>query len=249
MAVSGGADSRMLFATIQAHSIVKEFSVHSRCHPQLDPAEDADVLVAKMAAASIGRPHQVQRSQGIPSAYLSQELPAQPPILSGLYGGELLGGEILKLMSPESTQPLDELAFAKNITDCAQMFLCDFYGGAWNLCSTHHNLTITPYWDSYFISALLQTPTSIIQDYSLVSKMYQSLPLNLRSLPFVSILADYHPQWKKPLPGRNPKSLYGVAAPRKYPVTWFKFKTSASEAAFRKSRSFVALSICHLQCV
>ncbi len=234
MALSGGADSRLLFATLQKYPQEKEFFLHSRCHPQMDPEQDADVVIAKRAADIIGKKHCIQFSQGLPSAYLSQEPPAVPPVLSGLYGGELLGGEVLNLISKTRLQKESEYSFAQALSACAQMFVCDFYAGAWSVCSSHHNLTLTPFWDSYVVAALLQTPTSVIKEYSLLSKMYEHLPSPLRELPFVSILTDYQPQWKKPLPGANPKSLKGKTMDLVFPSSWLRHKKQLSDEVYNR---------------
>jgi hypothetical protein len=228
-AVSGGADSRLLLATLLAYPVDRKFSLHSRCHPELDPVRDADVVVAQRAAALMDRKHFVQRSTGFPSAYLSQEAPAVSPIMSGLYGGELLGGELLQLVPRARFPDKEEGSFSKAVAACAQMFLCDFYGGAWVFCSGHHNLTLTPYWDSYFVGALLQTPTSLIQKYSLMSKMYEHLPLKVKELPFVSILTDYQPQWFQPLPGLNPKTMQKSPTRILAPSSWQRYKKQLTD--------------------
>ncbi len=233
VAVSGGADSRLLCATLQKFPAHRDVTLHSRCHPKLLPEQDADVLIAKRIAAILQKGHDVQRSQQFPSAYLSQEFPAVPPIMSGLYGGELLGGELLQLVSNVRIKKDQENAFAHAVEASAQMFLCDFYGGAWSVCSAHHNLTLTPFWDSYFIAAMLQTPTSVIKGYSLLSKMYEHLPANLKELPFVSIFTDYQPQWKKPLPGVNPKSINGDLVNICWPDSWRKYKEQLPEDHYR----------------
>ena len=112
------------------------------------------------------------------------------------------------------------------------MFICDFYGGAWSLCSAHHNLTLTPYWDSYFVASLLQTPTYVIKKYSLMAQMYEHLPSPLRELPFVSILTDYHPKWKKPFPGANPKTLPGKPLNPVLPSSWLPYKKQLSDEVY-----------------
>ncbi len=232
IAVSGGADSRLLLATLNSYPLGKEFTLHSRCHPQLTPSEDADVFIAKQSAEIVGRKHSVQLSQGFPSAYLSQEPPAVAPVLSGLYGGELLGGELLQLVSKTRLKKEDENSFAEAISISAQMFICDFYGGAWSLCSAHHNLTLTPYWDSYFVASLLQTPTDVIKKYSLMAQMYEHLPSQLKELPFVSVFTDYHPKWKKSLTGINPKSLKRTQLGTVLPTSWLKHKNHLSDQVY-----------------
>lgn len=232
VAVSGGADSRLLFATLNRYPVEKEFTLHSRCHPQLKPEQDADVIIAKEATAMIGRKHLVQLSEGFPSAYLSQETPAVPPVLSGLYGGELLGGELLQLVSKSRIKKEEEGSYAEAISTSGQMFVCDFYGGAWSVCSSHHNLTITPYWDSYFIAALLQTPASVIKNYSLMAKMYESLPSQFKEMPFISIFTHYHPHWRKPYSGSNPKSLVRIHEESVLPGAWLKNKKQLSDEVY-----------------
>jgi hypothetical protein len=233
LAVSGGADSRLLLATLQQYPTETSFSIHSRCHPQLTPGQDADVLIAKQAVSALQKEHLVQMSEVAPSAYLSQESPAVAPVMSGLYGGELLGAEVIQLVSPVRIQKEKENSFADSISTCAQMFITDFYGGAWGICSLHHNLTVTPYWDSYFVGALLQTPTSVIKEYSLLSKMYEHLPANLRDLPFVSVFTDYQPQWKKNFPGVNPKSLSTTVVGPPLPSSWLKYKRELTEDIYQ----------------
>jgi hypothetical protein len=219
---------------LQKYPIEKEFILHSRCHPQLTPEQDADVVIARRAAEVIGRNHSVQFSQHFPAAYLSQEAPAVPPVLSGLYGGELLGGELLQLMAFSHLRIDGESSFSEAVSACAQMFVCDFYGGAWSVCSSHHSLTLTPYWDSYFVAALLQTPTSMIKDYSLLANMYEHLPSQLRELPFVSILTDYHPKWIKPLPGTNPKILKWTPLNFALPASWLPHKMQLSDELYNR---------------
>lgn len=207
IALSGGADSRMIFAALNNFKDKSKIKVHSRIHPQLSEEQDADFVIAKNICQTIGLPHSGQKARSHPSAYLSQDLPADPPIFSALYGGEYLGGEVINLiaknaLSENSNSPI----FANCIHLLAQAFTCDFYGGAWFPVFAHHNLTLTPFWDSQIIQLLLSIETENIKDYRLYNEVLDHLPTALRTFPYQSQLTDYYPNRPKPpAPLLNPK--------------------------------------------
>ena len=55
-----------------------------------------------------------------------------------------------------------------------------------------------------------------------------------RVLPFVSILTDYQPQWKKPLPGATPKSLKGKTMDLVFPSSWLRHKKQLSDEVYNR---------------
>ncbi len=222
IAVSGGTDSRLLFSTLLLFPPSKKTNLHSRLHPKLNEDQDADVSIAKKLAQVVKQPHQIQKTSIFPSAYLSQEEPAVPPILSGLYGGEFLGGEILNLVAPHLLGFDKDATFSQALRTTSQMFTCDFYSGAWSLPCIHHNLTVTPFWDSHLMALLLQTPTDLVKNYRLYDLIFDFLPEELKKVPVVSMLTDYHPRWRQTLPGMNPK-LQPSNQTQNFPQEFFNF--------------------------
>ncbi|MBY0384971.1 hypothetical protein K2X05_07420 [bacterium] len=209
IALSGGADSRLIFAALYSTKDIHHMPIHSRLHPNLTELQDADFVIAQSICKKIGLEHKVQKAQTHPSAYLSQDPPAKPPVFSALYGGEYLGGEVLNLISRNAhTKNSNSSVFANSIHLLAQSFTCDFYGGAWFPVFAHHNLTLTPFWDSKIIQFFLSIEAENIKNYNLYNQILKNLPKELLSFPFQSQLTDYHPHWQMPSPPLlNPKSL------------------------------------------
>lgn len=213
LALSGGLDSRFIYAALKITRLPQDVTIHTRTHPHLDSSKNADVLLSQQMAAHLKRPHHLQSVTNSPFSYLGQEPPARFPIFSGLYGGEWLGGEILNWVSDDSLDKDREDSFSQLLSLTAQMFTCDFYEGAWAHCHLHHNLAITPFWDSHLMALLLNTPTDIIKQYRLYKEIFKELPDFFKTTPTVSLLAHYYPEWDLPLPGLNPKTIPWSSSP------------------------------------
>jgi hypothetical protein len=215
IALSGGADSRMIFSALIHNKPSKKILIYSRLHPDLNEKQDADVLISKNICFQLGFEHRVQKATEMPSAYLSQEAPALAPIFSGLYGGEYLGGEITQLLAENSLYLDKTNGLLENaIKLLAQSFTCDIYDGAWSPIYSHHNLTLTPFWDSSILQLLFNLPSEKVQKYKLYNNLFDFLPEPLLSEPLQSQLTDYYPlRSQATLPLINPKSLVSLKRP------------------------------------
>lgn len=208
IALSGGADSRLIAAALKEHKPSDLISVHSRLHPRLNTENDADVFIAKQICHYLDIPHEVQSAISEPSAYLSQDGPAKTPILSGLYGGEYLGGEAFYLIKNHSNNFETSNLFSSRLEIIANSFSCDIYGGAWFATFFHHNLTVTPFLDSYIVEHLLSISDKFIINYNLYNQLLQHLPKALKDMPLQSQMTEYHTQgWQTDGRLINPKSI------------------------------------------
>jgi len=176
----------------------------------------------------------VQSSAGRPTEYLNQSHPALPPIFSGLYGGEFLGGEFLKMGTLRFLDEIQrdavkkhyanshcvakilssadaEVSFNDNvplkIAIVSQASISNFYNGSWfNMCS-HHNLTLTPFWDSHFLMAILQQPADSLRNYTLYRKIFNFIPESLQEIPLNSEIQSHYPELPAMAEGLNPKNV------------------------------------------
>lgn len=249
IAISGGIDSRFLIACWLSKNVSRETKLYSRLHPSLAEDQDLDVLVAKKIAALTHLPHGIQKPSSLPSAFLSQEPPCRPAVLSGLYGGEYLGGEFLNLVSLEKwdqklagtgifaetvmsrrkTNPLDDDVQLK-LEILAQSSFCRVYDASWGAIAVHHNLTLTPFWDSYFIEALSRMPAVQLQNYSLYRQLYSYLPRPVREIPLHSQMNHYFKDYAHAQNGINPKLI-----PRNSDYTTISYETRDSLPSKMKS--------------
>jgi len=226
IAISGGIDSRFIVASLLYKPPTNTLiHFHSRKHPLLSETEDLDVALGKQIAQLTPHPHTIQCSQDAPFAFLSQEPPAIPPVLSGLYGGEYLGGELLNLVSLRSfdenkTQPdsyfENEVMSQKNSSPfeenvrlkldiLSHASLCNTYEGAWIHIGEHHNLTLSPFTDTFLMELLGRLRATDLKNYSLYRKLYSLFPEQLRIIPLNSQMNSYYEDYPYPQFGKNPK--------------------------------------------
>lgn len=226
IAISGGIDSRFLMACWLNKKVDRATILHSRIHPDLAENEDLDVFLAQEVAELTSLHHGIQKPTTLPNAFLGQEAPCRPPIMTGLYGGEYLGGEFLQLVSLASWDK--ELGgngvFAESVMNrhkvgrfeddvqlkleiLAQTSLCQVYGGSWATIAIHHNLTLTPFWDSYFIEAISRMPAAQLQNYALYRRLYSYFPKAMRDIPLNSQMNNYFEDYTHADNGMNPKLI------------------------------------------
>ena len=105
-ALSGGCDTRLILAILltQYPESLKELNIYTRLHPDLVPDSDRDVSVAKILSQKFKFPLAIESYRLSPTVYLDADLKEGERVLSGLFGGELLGGALLDglMFSPDS---------------------------------------------------------------------------------------------------------------------------------------------------
>ncbi len=88
--MSGGVDTRLIAGAL-SRTELEQLDFQVVCAPYLNEAEDRDVLGAKILAAALDVPLKVLHMEPAHSAFFA-DLGNGPRVLSGLYGGEFLGG-------------------------------------------------------------------------------------------------------------------------------------------------------------
>jgi len=233
IAVSGGLDSRFILSCLVESGLQRDITLHSRLHPLLDERDDRDVFLAKQAAAITGYPHAIQPARDMPTAFLSQEAPSRPTVLSGLYGGEYVGGDFLALISlapvektssdsqfatrvrarRETVALEDDVELKMEIL--AQSSMCSLYDGAWVGIAVHHNLTLSPFLDTYCLEVISRLRAEQLRGYAVYRGMYEYFPEALRAIPLNSQIQIYHEDLRRSPQGHDPKK---VALPGPPPV-------------------------------
>ena len=97
-AISGGADSRLILSIILEHfpKYLEKMKIYCRVHPSLRPEEDRDSLIVMALSKQLGFNVKFESPDLYPSAYLVPADPDQTCCLSGIFGGNLLGGDFLE---------------------------------------------------------------------------------------------------------------------------------------------------------
>jgi hypothetical protein len=112
--LSGGADSRLiLYAMDPADRASMVF--HTRAQPALiQTGDDAEVNIASRLAGDLKLKHIIQVPKGHWMSFLNHEAPVHGPTLTGIHGGELLGGMAFKFtptkleeLETKSLKPID----------------------------------------------------------------------------------------------------------------------------------------------
>ncbi len=225
IAISGGLDSRLIATCILMRDIQRPFRLYSRLHPQLMEFEDRDVFLAKKVAEILKTPLHIQKAVSSPTAFLSQEPPCIPPILSGLYGGEYLGGEIYRLINLKSlyasrgdctTDFLERLDHHRipgthnldlKVRLLAQSSLCNIYEGSWIHISAHHNLTLSPFTDTFLVELISKTNLDHIIDYKKYRDLFTLFHPSLKQIPINGHINVYYRDYPITEKGLDPKKM------------------------------------------
>jgi hypothetical protein len=97
-ALSGGADSRLIFSILCKNHLpeLKSLYIYTRSHPRLSPDQDRDLIIAKSLCQEFGLKHNHEVAQIHPQVFLTPQDKSFTRPLCGLWGSELIGGGIYR---------------------------------------------------------------------------------------------------------------------------------------------------------
>jgi len=217
--LSGGADSRITSA-LWTHPLTAVV-VQS---PWLNSGEDLDVNLSKAWAELRGWPHRVLYPTHKDFAFFLQQSPR--PFLSGLCGGEFLGGQFYRVVPSQPNEWLVKsdrfipqdlsnlihrdawvLSCANNpetwYSECARIFLVssrstiyESITGSWSAPYELTQRTVSPFTSPPFLKLFLSTPLNQIGDYDLYSNVFKLLGEEIVQIPLSSQFTLKVPEYK-----------------------------------------------------
>lgn len=192
LAVSGGADSRLLLSLLSQYflSELRRLRIYTRVHPNLTVDTDRDAYLAHKITAHLGLRCEVERPSFHARAYLYPYDKQQRLVLSGLWGGELLGGQIVTISSlnwenivgHDEESPLRQLCLSKiknepeflryRVQRLSKLFwksrLTALYEShLWLSPKEVLNWTVSPFLTPVFNDCLGQVDSELLEDYRL----------------------------------------------------------------------------------
>lgn len=214
-ALSGGADSRLILA-LTPPKLRAALTYYTKLNPLIDAESDRDFRAARMLASEFGLKHVVLEKPQKYWAFLLPEF-VETKVLSGLYGGEFLGGALFNMLPEENglkhQAPSSENGFTESVYEIAQASINSsltlFYGAqvvGWATPYAQLNAAFTPFLEESVLDHLLKIDPQHYCRYSVYNQIWQLPELApLARIPFLSDLARFH-DYPKDLSGVDPKT-------------------------------------------
>jgi hypothetical protein len=222
--LSGGADTRVV--SFLWKDEIQTVSVQS---PWMNDEEDLDVNLASLWAREIGLPHKLLKPSASEFAFLCGISDRQ--FLTGLYGGEFLGGQFHRVIP---SQPSDWTGYehespcvisewqefvtedqAKWMTECMKVFLISarstIYGsilGSWSAPYRLRTSSVSPFCGSHFLKTFLSFSLEAVGNYDFYAEVFRSLGPQLQHVPLSSPMSNQLPHLRPGNEfGTDPKSV------------------------------------------
>jgi hypothetical protein len=217
IALSGGADSRLILSILIDHfpESLDQLKVYCRYHPQLGPAGDRDSVIVSLLSQQLGFDVVFESPDLHPQAYLFPSDSSQKTCLSGVFGGELLGGALFDnpIFSDEELYSGRRLSrFSQSITEnfhdleafktheleiryktLIHSPLSAFYESpSWILPNLFQQYSKTPFINEKFLKILFSCRGEIYKDYSLYVSLLQRFCSKYLFVPINNLVVESH---------------------------------------------------------
>lgn len=230
-ALSGGADTRLIMAILAKANmpLLQSLRIYTRIHPQLNEDNDRDVAIAKKLCALYGVDLKVEHTLTYDCAFLRPLTPVTGKILSGLFGGELLGGHLLQIL-PFSQNDLinctrysqfkelyfsvvdqfnhshsNELQIAGRLA-LSSLMSAIYSAPTWLYPLQALQVSVTPFLDERFLRALFSIDSRLLSNYGLYKQILINRCPEALEIPINNIMAHSPPRIQMPDWGAEPKS-------------------------------------------
>lgn len=228
LALSGGLDSRLLFYILYKNhrSFLKQTYTYCRVHSQLDAHSDRDYVLAKQLCDQFEVPLQLEQKSDLDGFYLLSDRQQEGLTLSSLWGGELLGGQLidqmtfklsqLDLLSPqcEFEDYISQSLYEENLDLCLFYYLmkkteysCFYTQLTWLRPFRALDWVQTPFLDETFLKQIFTARFhgDDFNDYSFYEKIYHRIDSDFKTVPINNTIAPFLKGQK--LPGIEAKTL------------------------------------------
>ncbi len=204
-ALSGGADSRIILAILLKNhpGFLRDLYIYTRVHPELGPSNDKDFLISDCLSKRFNFKIFPETSEALSSGYLMPihrvtRADYSRKVLSGLWGGELLGGAIFEFFPTHPEQIIrskrDGLlkAYLQNLVEtygetCLSSLDLHFHLLYEANCSTFYDsstwffprmanyVSHTPFLQDVFLKEIFVVPSHFFKKYQLYLKIFDLL--------------------------------------------------------------------------
>ncbi|MDX9730185.1 MAG: hypothetical protein RBT63_00305 [Bdellovibrionales bacterium] len=213
--ISGGSDSRIVSQLWKTISSGREITAETVQSPWMTRGTDLDVNLAEAWARHLGIPYRVLTPDAAEFAFFMNQ--ACRPYLSGLWGGEFLGGEFLRVVPSQPDEwrrRAQDMRIAIEFSDdwlervesserewfaeCASLFLhssrTTIYGSQVNSWADPVSLTfqtVSPFAGPNFLKVFLRTTREELDEYRMYEKVFRAIGGELAGFPLSSVFVDY----------------------------------------------------------
>lgn len=226
-ALSGGCDTRLILAALITHfpNSLKKLRIYSRVHPKLTAETDRDALTAKALASHFGFEIHLEKPEFHPQFYLRPMVHSEGLTLTGLFGGEFLGGQISKLV-PKRIQNLREYRKSSSLRKylerfglensgqlnvivhlcCATEALGIYENPFWFRPRSFQSVARSPFFNTHFLEVFNIVESRLFKDYLLYAEILKRFYADFLQIPVNNEAISRHgiPQAHS---GREPKQI------------------------------------------
>lgn len=193
VALSGGSDSRLVAAALSLEQRAEALA-YTKNPTHLSPSEDADLLIAEQVAQRLNIKHRHVLRSADYKKFLVPEFETTP-VLTGLYGGELLGGRLADLLPIELSLPDNERAWTAMTIASLSSARTLFYrktGLSWASPYSMHSLGWSSFLEHDVLSIICALPISLRKNYGALKHIWNLPELReLAKIPFQSTLTAF----------------------------------------------------------
>jgi hypothetical protein len=210
VALSGGVDTRLILSILLKNhpSVLHNKYLYTRVHPNLDSNTDQDVILVKKLAKKFNLNIQIEKPKLHSNGYLIRDN-QQSKTLSGLWGGELLGGQVRdnqtcqlqSILNSTRNSPLKEVLnneiSSNTLNDNTNFFIYFFLLRNSNITSFYQtpiwlkpsfaeSVAVTPFLDDHFLSTLTKCPARLLYDYQIYQYILEHYCTDLLDIEILS---------------------------------------------------------------
>lgn len=229
-AISGGVDSRLiLHFLIKNHRTFLDNSfIYTRYHPDLGLNQDRDCLIVQLLQKKFDLKINYESATGYASSYLKLNDEKHKLVLTGLWGGELLGGQVInnvlfsykEFMEQQNQSDLvawilDKNKDILNYSEYKKMefqlhvqllmsssFTAFYRARTWLNPMMPLKVCRTPFLNEDFLRLVKQSPWEWLQNYKLYRLLFTKYLGKIASLPFSNVVFA---EQQAPALGKDPK--------------------------------------------
>lgn len=229
--MSGGADSRLIACLLRDEQR-ERMTVRLMYSPWVGKEQDQDYQVAKRWCDRFGWKYVDEAVDDSHSAFFRRS--GEVRLLSGLYGGEFLGGCWIKMLPTQLETPDPTLTLSKDgeeefcdshsqlmqataadrrlrakqvLTHSERSTICGNVRSGWCSPVSNFRVAMSPFAVLPFMQHVLGLPESELADYRYFTDVLEHIEGD-RHFPICSQLVGLHPRWQAPSDwGLEPKGL------------------------------------------
>jgi len=183
--MSGGLDTRFItFALLECG--YRPDQVVTVQSPFLIEGRDADVEIAKLICSKLNWKHKIETPPPEQYNYFKTAESGEI-ILSGLYGGEIYGGQVAHFFDDKNLSFPEAILIALNTN---RSIIYSSTARSWSSPSSLHFYSISPFTDKDLVKYLMEFPIDQFMNYLQYNSHYNRIKNNFFDIPLCTASSD-----------------------------------------------------------